>query len=151
MSASPLGHLPARLHSSYEFLDLQASLANIEGRILRLRVQAFVLLIRELFDNLPQLEQLTLLDDGLDATGFASFEADEAEEEDLSEATDVALNIHLSPAAFGCFAEQAPFTRHDLERQLRGAYDQALEDSQRVGGGAWEPFWTGVTPNTVMG
>lgn len=162
MSSSQLGHLPSRIHSVAEFLELSAGIERIEARTLRLKTQAFALLVRDLFARFEDAEELNILGDGTESQVFAAFEIPERDagdappgfaspsaplrsqghsehDEDLSEMTATALRIGLPSEAFCFFEEQSPYTRADHEEQLREAYEQAV---QAEGSSAWESFWS---------
>lgn len=160
MSSSQLGHLPSRVHSVAEFMELADGIERIEARTLRLKVQAFALLVRDVFDRLEAAEEINILGDGTESQVFAAFEVPEraegaafgahdaarqdppqaapATDDDLSDFTSAGLRIGLPSEAFSFFEEQSPYTRADYEEQLREAYEQAIHAE---GSSAWETFW----------
>ncbi len=141
----PVGHIPARLKSPNDFSRYTSVIEDIENRILRLRVQAFAMVIQEIFDTLPQIMELRISgvsEDDSDRNEFESFESPQGQdcEDDLAEASDRAQDLHLAFEAFWPFVETSPFHRSTLEQQLHEAYDRALYPAQRTGGGAWDVF-----------
>lgn len=145
-STAPSAHLPGSLTRMDEVLRLEPTITQVQDLIIRLKVQAFVLIIHELFGTQPELMELAMISDDDGQSVFSSFEGDEMFENELRDASEVAERLALPSDAFIAFETQQPFQRETLAAALSSAYDGALSTEQKQRGGAWNHFWSNLVP-----
>lgn len=155
---TPLPPLPGMIIKPQDFKKVMPTFQQMEDRMARLRVQAFIVTILELFEASSEIGQLEIEDDGMEVfSAFSNVTDTDGDdpygaggvglEKAIGDATGFARDINLNPIHLRPFLETSPLQRESLESQLRLAYEQALEDSLRDNkGGAWETFWTAVRP-----
>lgn len=148
---APSSHLPGRLSSLSDVLRVEGTLQEIGDLITRLKAQAFVIVIHDLFESLAGLDELTVLGDDDSRPLFTAFQADEEDFNDaLRDATQQVERLAIPSDCFASFETQQPYNRDNLEEQLAAAYEGALTPSQRQRGGAWAPFWATLRAGRQM-
>lgn len=148
---APSSHLPGRLTSLSDVLRVEGTLKEIDDLIVRLKVQAFVIVIHDLFESSSGMEELSVLGDDGDRPLFTAFQADDDDsEEAVREATQQIERLAIPSDCFTSFETQQPFTRDGLEDQLAAAYEGALTPSQRQRGGVWASFWSALRAGRQM-
>lgn len=145
-AAAPASHLPGRLSSLSDVSRVEPVIQEINDLIVRLKVQAFVIIIHDLFLSLDDLKELTVNGDDDSRPRFTGFEGAEEFAADLREATDQVDRLDIPSDSFVAFETQQPFMRDCLEEQLAAAYEGALTASQRQRGGVWNTFWRDLPP-----
>lgn len=150
-SPAPSSHLPGRLTSLSDVLRVEGTIQEINDLIVRLKVQAMVIVIHDLFESLSGMEELSVLGDDDTRPLFTAFQAEEEDYDDaLREATEQVERLALPSDCFVSFENQQPYTRDNLEEQLAAAYEGALTLSQRQRGGAWVSFWPALRAGREM-
>lgn len=150
-SPAPSSHLPGRLTSLSEVLRVEGTIQEINDLIVRLKVQAFVIVIHDLFESLANMEELTVLGDDDNRPLFTAFQTDDEDYDDaLREATTQIERLAIPSDCFASFENQQPYMRDNLEEQLAAAYEGALTPSQRQRGGAWASFWPALNAARQM-
>jgi len=155
MSTSNLGALPGRLTSLRDFTNLRPLLGSLDDRLARLRVQAFVLAIVDIFERAPLLNELEINVNEKD-DGFLNFSVP-LETEDYSpggvdleravgDSSAVGEEANLTVSQLDAFTNLTPLGREDLADQLKIAYETALTPAQRLGNGDWAMFWEAARP-----
>ena len=145
-AAAPASHLPGRLSSLSDVSRVEPVIQEINDLIVRLKVQAFVIIIHELFLSSSGLKELTVNGDDDSRPRFTGFDGPEEFAADLREATDQVDRLDIPSDSFVAFETQQPFQREFLEEQLAAAYEGALTSTQRQRGGVWAPFWNSLPP-----
>jgi hypothetical protein len=140
---SPPSHLPGRLSSLEEIHVALPALTKINNMVKRLKVQAFVLLIHELFFTCHSLKTLSLTNNEL---SFGNFEGHEEYQDDFERMDEIARQLDLPYDCYQLFDTQQPFEREGLRDQLATAYKGALSDEQQRQGGQWDSFWATLPP-----
>lgn len=148
VSPAPASHLPGRLTSLEDVMNTMPALEKINDLVCRLKVQALVVVVHQLFYAIPALNVLSFVldDNGL----FQAFMGNDEYQEDLDQASHLVLRLDLSPSMCEMFDTNQPFNRAEVREQLASAYAEALSSEQQSRGGQWEPFWLSLPPIQVF-
>lgn len=136
---TPSAHLPGRLNSLTEYEQALPAIQHVTNMLARLKTQAFVLKLRQLFEEVPRLQEIQL-ESGPEGIMLVTTDQEECQA-DIEDLSDQIQDLELPYDVLASFETESPIQRSSFTEQIKSAYENGLTSSQQEKGGRWASFW----------